>query len=82
MKDNVNIYIYIYIYSCIENQNTHFVFSKLFYTNRILPVTMLKNIVQPDSPHMTIEYGTCALHSGIPKATEAHSGLIIYIDFH
>ena len=33
---------------CKENQNTHFVFSNLFFENRSVYEIMWKNIVQPD----------------------------------
>jgi len=37
-----------------ENQNTHFVFSNLFFENRAARDTVWKNNVQPDRPRMTI----------------------------
>jgi len=35
-----------------------------FSENRAVDKIMWKNMVQPDRPQMTIEYGTYALHAG------------------
>ena len=32
--------------------------------NRALYVILLKDLVEPDRPQMTIYYGACALHTG------------------
>jgi hypothetical protein len=49
--------------SCRENQNTHFVFNNCI--PKIVPFyeIMWKNMIQPDRPHMTIQYGACVLHA-------------------
>ena len=42
--------------SCRENQETHSLFNNFFL--KIVPFTrMWKNMVQPDTPQMTIKYG-------------------------
>jgi hypothetical protein len=67
--------------SCRENQNTHFVFSELFHTSRIFIVTMWKNIVTiGQAKHDIIRRMRLAFW--VPKATETHSELTIFIDFH
>jgi hypothetical protein len=35
---------------CRDNQNTHFMFSKLFCENRALHEIMSKNVVEPERP--------------------------------
>jgi hypothetical protein len=35
-----------------------------FYKNRVFYEIMRKNMIEPDRPHITIEYGVCALHAG------------------
>ena len=32
--------------------------------NRTVRQTMWKNVIEPDRPQMTIEYGACSLHAG------------------
>jgi hypothetical protein len=45
--------------------NTHFIFNKIFSPeNRAVYEIMWKNMVQPDRPQMTIQYGACALYAG------------------
>jgi hypothetical protein len=39
-------------------------FKKRFSENRSVYDIRWKIMVQPDSPHMTIQYGACALHAG------------------
>jgi hypothetical protein len=48
---------------CRENQNTHFL-SITFSENRAGYEIMWKNMVQPDRPQMTVQYGACILHAG------------------
>jgi hypothetical protein len=51
--------------SCRDNENTHFVFKKIFFSeNRAVYEIMWKNMVQPDSPQMAVQYGECVLHAG------------------
>jgi hypothetical protein len=37
-----------------QSQNTHFMFSNFFFENRAVDEVMWKNIVEPDTPQMTI----------------------------
>ena len=43
--------------SCRENQNTHFMFRKLFYENRAIYVAIWNHVVQPGRSQMTVQYG-------------------------
>ena len=51
--------------SCIENEHTfcvqYFFFS---FENRAIYEVMSKNVMEPEEPQITIQYGTCALHAG------------------
>ena len=50
--------------SCTENSNTHFMFNKFFPPeNRDIYEIVSKNMVEPERPQMTIQYGACALHA-------------------
>ena len=49
--------------SCKENQNKPMAFKNVFPKMVLFYETMWKNITDPDSPHVTIKYGACALHS-------------------
>jgi hypothetical protein len=62
--------------SCRENENIHFMFITFFF-NCAICERMWKNIVEPDSPQMTIwrMYFAC----WIPKATAVHSECVIII---
>ena len=64
---------------CRENQNTHFVFSKLYFENLCLYETMWKNIVERGRPQMTI--WSMRIACWIPKATNTHSDCVILIAF-
>jgi len=51
----------------LEKIKTHVLLSAIFPPppkNRALYEIMWKNIVQPDSPQMAIQYGAYALHAG------------------
>ena len=49
--------------SCRENQNTHFVFSNLFFfENRAVYEIMWENIVEPDRPQITMWH--CQFRAG------------------
>jgi len=43
-----------------ENQNTPMAFKNIFPKMVPFYEIMWKNITDPDRPHMTIKYGTCA----------------------
>jgi hypothetical protein len=59
--------------SCKENQNTRSMISKFFSPeNRAIYEIMWKNMVEPDTPQMTIQYGAIAISCWITKATNAH----------
>ena len=65
--------------SCTENQNTHFVFNKLFFENRVVCEIVWKNFVEPDRPPMKIwRMGNACW---IPKAINTHSEYVILIAF-
>ena len=66
--------------SCRENQNTHFVFKNCFsFENRAVYGIMWENIVEQDSPLMTIWRMHVAYWT--PKATNIHSVCVILIAF-
>ena len=50
--------------SCSENQNKYFMFHNGFFENLAILETMLKNLVEPEGPKMTSQYGVYALHAG------------------
>jgi hypothetical protein len=39
-------------------------FNNFVSENRIVYEIMSKNVVEPERPQMTIQYGACALHAG------------------
>jgi hypothetical protein len=48
-----------------ENQNTKFYVQELFFSeNRSVYEIMSKNMVEPEGPQMTSQYGACELHAG------------------
>ena len=57
--------------SCIENQNTNFMFHYLSFENRSVYEIMWKHIVQMDMPQMKIQ--RMRIGSGMPEATNTHS---------
>jgi hypothetical protein len=63
-----------------ENQNTHFMLSNFFFSNRTVCETMWKNTVQPDRPQIKI--WLMGISFWIPKATNTHSKNVILISFH
>ena len=66
--------------SCRENQNTRFVFIMFFFfENCAVYEIILKNVVEPGRPQMTIRrtHITC----WIPKATNTHPKYVILIAF-
>ena len=50
--------------SCRENQNTNFMPNNLFSENRTVYEMMSKNMVKPEGPQMTSQYGAYELHAG------------------
>jgi adenine specific DNA methylase Mod len=44
-----------------EKIKTHILCSKIFSENRAVYEIIWKNIIQPDKPQMTVQYGTCTL---------------------
>jgi hypothetical protein len=36
----------------------------LFFVNRAIYKTMWENMAHPERPQVTMQYGSCALHSG------------------
>jgi hypothetical protein len=63
--------------SCTENQNTHFVFSNVFFENCAVFEIMWKIFEEPGMPQMTI-YGACALHAGYLRL-ETHTQNVQYL---
>jgi hypothetical protein len=49
---------------CRETQNTHFMFNNFPPENRAVYEIMSKNMVEPEGPQMTSQYGTYELHAG------------------
>jgi hypothetical protein len=52
-----------------ENQNMRFMFGNFFSENRILYDIMWKNMVQPDRPQKTIQYGAVKMQEYIHTLT-------------
>jgi len=67
--------------SCKENQNTHFVLNNFLFSpeNRAVYEIMWKNVLEPDSPQMTIRRTRFACW--ITKATNTHWEYVIPIVF-
>jgi len=67
--------------SCVENQNTYFVFSNLFFLlqNCAVCEIMRKNIVESGRPQVTIWRMRIAFC--IPKSTNTHSEYLILTAF-
>ena len=65
--------------SCIENQNTHFMFNKFYFPPKVVPLMKQrkKNTVERGKPHMTLR--RTRFEYWIPKATNTHSEYVIYI---
>ena len=60
---------------CTENQTANFIFNNFFSENRATYEIMQKNMGEPETPHMTVEYGACALLAGqetLHKRTHIH----------
>ena len=49
---------------CTEDQNTHFMFNNFFPENRAVCEILSKNMVEPEGPQMTSQYGVYELHTG------------------
>ena len=50
--------------NCKETENTHFMFTNFFPENRAVYEPISKNVVEPEVPQVTSQYGTYALHAG------------------
>jgi hypothetical protein len=50
--------------SCKGNQNKHFMFRNFFFENRAVYEIMSKNMVEPEGPQMTSQYGAYELRGG------------------
>jgi hypothetical protein len=48
----------------VEKIETHFMLSFFFSENRAVYEKMSKNMVEPERPQMTIQYGARAFHAG------------------
>ena len=62
-----------------ENQNTYFIVQKYSVENCNFYEIMWENIVQPDTPQMTI--WSMRIACWISEATDTHSDYVIFIDF-
>ena len=62
-----------------ENQNTYFIVQKYSVENCIFYEIMWENIVQPDTPQMTI--WSMRIACWISEATDTNSDYVIFIDF-
>ena len=49
--------------SCRENENIHFMFNNVFSENRAVCELKSKNMVEPEGPQMTSQYGAYALNA-------------------
>jgi len=65
--------------SCRENQNTHFMFNNSIFENRAVYETMVKNIVEPGRPQITIR--RMRIVCWITKATNTPSEYVVIIAF-
>jgi hypothetical protein len=50
-----------------ENRNTHFMLNIFFSENRPVYEIMSKNMVKPEEPKMTSQYGANAMHVGLAR---------------
>jgi hypothetical protein len=60
---------------CTQNQTANFIFNNFFSENRATYEIMRKNMGEPQTPQMTVEYGACALLAGqetLLKRTHIH----------
>jgi hypothetical protein len=48
----------------VEKMKTQFHVQQLFSENLGVYEIMSKNVVDPEGPQMTTQYGACALHAG------------------
>ena len=48
----------------VEKLKTHILCSITYFENRAIYEIIRKNMVAPDTPYTTMQYGTCALHAG------------------
>jgi hypothetical protein len=48
---------------CRKNQNTHICSIRFFSQNIAIYETAWKNVVEPERPQMTIQYGACAFYA-------------------
>ena len=51
----------------VEKIKTHSMFNNFFFENGAVYEIMSKNIVEPEEPQMTSQYGAHALHAGYAK---------------
>ena len=65
--------------SCWENQNTHFMFNNSIFENRAVYEAMVKNIVEPGRPQITIR--RMRIICWITKAINTPSEYVIIIAF-
>ena len=55
----------MFLMEVVEKIKTRILCSITFFSeNRAVYEIMSKNVVEPERPQMTIQYGECALHAG------------------
>jgi hypothetical protein len=64
----------------VEKSKNTFRFELLFLESRAVYEIMWKNMVKPDGPRITIQYGACTWHAGI-RRLQTHSEYVILIAF-
>ena len=67
----------VFRHNCTENPSTYFIFNN-FILNHSFYEIILKNMVEPHRPRMTIHRITCR----VTKATDTHSEYVTFIVFH
>jgi hypothetical protein len=65
----------------VEKTKTYILYSLTFSKNRAVFEIMWMNMVETDRPQTTIKCGTCDFKWWITKATNKHSGYVIFIAF-
>ena len=67
---------------CGENQHKHFMFSNSFCENRAVYETTWENVVQPETPPISIYYSACALHAGKLRIQTRTQNMYYLLLFH
>jgi hypothetical protein len=67
--------------SCRGNKDTHFMLKISFFENRAVNEVMWKNLIQPDKPKITLQYGAekmrfACLITTVRTDTDTHTHLL------